>query len=171
MSGVLDVGPYKGYCGRAELDPDASVFHGEVTYTKDVITFVARDPVDLLTAFQESIDDYLDFCNERGEEPEKPFSGRFLVRTTPQLHRELMSKATQQGTSLNQLVVSVLADATSPAIVPYTQHTMTFKLKSPVFTDDLLRCSQQQTPYPTLPPKAISTRPVHLEGQLTGTNG
>ncbi len=116
LSGVLNVGPYKGYYGRAEYDPEAKVFHGEVTDTKDVITFVAPDPTGLVNAFMESVDDYLAFCKERGEEPEKPFSGKFLVRITPTLHRQLSVLAGHRGMSLNQLAVEALAMAISSGI-------------------------------------------------------
>lgn len=109
LNGVLNIGPYKGYWGRAEYDSEASVFHGEVIDTKDVITFAAPNPTALVDAFRESIDDYLAFCAERGEEPDKPYSGRFLVRTPPELHRQLANKALRSDISLNQLVVDVLA--------------------------------------------------------------
>ncbi|MFL5562032.1 MAG: type II toxin-antitoxin system HicB family antitoxin [Gemmatimonadaceae bacterium] len=49
-------------------------------------------------------------CGERGEEPDKPYSGRFLVRIDPQLHRELAVAAARQGNSLNAFVASALKD-------------------------------------------------------------
>lgn len=68
-------GPYQGYVGRAEYDADAGVFHGTVLGTRDVITFAGRDLSDLAVAFQESVDDYLDLCRQRGECPDKSLSG------------------------------------------------------------------------------------------------
>jgi predicted HicB family RNase H-like nuclease len=44
---------------------------------------------ELKTSFEDSIDDYLEFCEERGEEPDKPFSGKFVLRIDPVLHRRL----------------------------------------------------------------------------------
>ncbi len=40
-------------------------------------------------AFHDSVDDYLTFCAERGEEPEKPYSGKFVVRVEPELHKNI----------------------------------------------------------------------------------
>jgi predicted HicB family RNase H-like nuclease len=63
---------YQGYTGEVEFDDGASIFHGRVTNTRDVITFQAHSVSVLETAFRDSIDDYLSFCRERGEEPDKP---------------------------------------------------------------------------------------------------
>lgn len=80
---------YKGYLGRVTLDDESNIFHGEVLGIRDVITFQGKSVEELRQAFKESVDDYLDFCNERGEKPEKPFSGRFVARIDPRLHREI----------------------------------------------------------------------------------
>jgi predicted HicB family RNase H-like nuclease len=63
---------YKGYVGKVAVDLEAGILHGEVANTRDVITFQASSVDNLKRAFEESIDDYLDFCKERSEEPEKP---------------------------------------------------------------------------------------------------
>jgi len=59
---VYFCGPYKGYCGKAEYDHDAEIFHGEVIGTRDVVTFQGKSPSGLQIAFRESVDDYLEFC-------------------------------------------------------------------------------------------------------------
>lgn len=56
------------------------MFHGEVIDLRDVITFQGTSVEELERAFQDSVDDYLEFCEERGEEPDKPFSGRLMLR-------------------------------------------------------------------------------------------
>lgn len=101
---VYQCGPYKGYFGRAEYDADADLFHGEVAGTRDVITFQGRTPGELGSAFQESVDDYLSFCAEREEAPEKAFSGKFVARISPEVHRKISLLAEQAGKSLNQFV-------------------------------------------------------------------
>jgi predicted HicB family RNase H-like nuclease len=55
-----------------EYDEDAEHFHGEVMNTRDVITFQGRSVDELEAALAESVEDYLAFCRERGEKPEKP---------------------------------------------------------------------------------------------------
>ncbi|MCB1054322.1 MAG: type II toxin-antitoxin system HicB family antitoxin [Acidobacteria bacterium] len=99
---------YKGYKGHVELDPEVGIFHGEVIDTRDVITFQGRSVEEIEAAFRESIDDYLEFCAERGERPDKPFSGRLMLRLSPNLHRDLYSAARQAGKSLNQLIAERL---------------------------------------------------------------
>jgi predicted HicB family RNase H-like nuclease len=66
---------YKGYIGQVAFDDEASIFHGKVINTRDVITFQGKSVAELKKAFRDSVDDYLAFCSERGEEPDKPFSG------------------------------------------------------------------------------------------------
>lgn len=80
---------YKGYSGRVEYDPEAHIFHGEVIDTRDAITFQGETVDEIETAFRESIEDYLDFCDQRGEAPDKPFSGRFVVRIPTELHHKV----------------------------------------------------------------------------------
>ena len=102
---------YKGYVARVELDEDAAIFHGEVINTRDVITFQGESVAELQTAMQDSVEDYLEFCAERGEKPEKPFSGKFLVRIDPDLHQRVFLAAKKMGKSLNQFVADELDHA------------------------------------------------------------
>ncbi len=99
---------YKGYTGHVEFDDDAGLFHGEVLDTRDVITFQGISVEQLEQAFRESIDDYLEFCRERGEEPDRPFSGRLMLRLPPDLHRNLFIQARRAGMSLNQWITDNL---------------------------------------------------------------
>lgn len=99
---------YKGYEGIVAYDEDAEIFNGEVVNLQDVITFQGGSVSELKKALAESVEDYLAFCRERGEEPEKPYSGQFLVRAEPRLHRELVAAARRAGVSLNNLVTTTL---------------------------------------------------------------
>ena len=102
---------YKGYTGRVEFDDEAGLFHGEVLGLRDVVTFQGRSVEALEQAFRDSVDDYLAFCEERGEEPDRPFSGRLMVRLPPELHREVYLRARKEGQSLNQWIADRLAKA------------------------------------------------------------
>lgn len=102
---------YKGYTGRVEFDDEAGLFHGEVIDLRDVVTFQGKSVEELETAFRESVDDYLEFCEERGEEPDKPFSGRLMLRLPPHLHREVYARARLEGKSLNQWIAEKLEQA------------------------------------------------------------
>jgi predicted HicB family RNase H-like nuclease len=93
---------YKGYAGHAEYDDEAGIFHGEVLDLRDVITFQGKSVDEIEQAFRESIDDYLEFCEQRGEAPDKAFSGRLMLRLSPKLHRKVYVRALREGKSLNQ---------------------------------------------------------------------
>lgn len=105
---------YKGYTAKVEFDDEAGLFHGHVLHTRDVITFQGKSVDELRLAFKDSVDDYLDFCASRGEQPEKPFSGRFLVRIDPELHRRIAIAASIGGDSLNTWVSKCFQRVLSP---------------------------------------------------------
>ncbi len=102
---------YKGYLATVEYDDEAEIFHGEVVNTRAVITFQGRSVSELRRELEQSIADYLDWCLERGKEPEKPYSGRLLVRATPTLHRAVATAAARNRQSLNAWVTRALEQA------------------------------------------------------------
>jgi len=102
---------YKGYTGHVEYDDEAGIFHGEVLDTRDVITFQGMTVDEIEDAFRASVDDYLEFCQERGEEPDKPFSGKLVLRMSPELHHKVFIKATKSGKSLNRWISDTLESA------------------------------------------------------------
>lgn len=115
---VYACGPYKDYCGRAEYDDESGTFHGEIVGTRDVVTFSGASLQELGPAFQASVDDYLAFCEQLGEAPEKPFSGKFVTRLEPELHRKVSLMAHAAGKSLNQFVCDCLEAMTASAPMP-----------------------------------------------------
>jgi predicted HicB family RNase H-like nuclease len=104
---------YKGYTGVTELDTDAGVIFGHVIGLRDVITFQGTTVEEVVKEFHESIDAYLEFCASRGEAPEKPYSGQFVLRIDPTLHRAIAHAAETKGTSLNTLIESNLRESFS----------------------------------------------------------
>ena len=102
---------YQGYIGKVEFDAEAGVFHGDVINTRDVITFQGESVAELKQAFRDSVDDYLAFCQDRGEAPDKPFSGQFMTRIPPELHRRVSEAAAVAGKSLNGWVTEQLETA------------------------------------------------------------
>ncbi len=99
---------YKGYTAHIEFDDEAGFFHGEVIDTKDVITFQGTSVKELKNAFRDSVDDYLEFCKLRCEEPDKPFSGKFVLRLPKSLHRKIYIRALKNGQSLNNFITQSL---------------------------------------------------------------
>ena len=104
---------YKGYSGKVEYDDDAEIFHGEVIGLREVITFQGKTVDEIKQAFRGSVDDYLEFCAQLGQAPEKPFTGKFMLRLTPELHRKVFVAAKQSGESINGWVVDQLQHLTA----------------------------------------------------------
>ena len=102
---------HKGYEARVEFDDEAGLFHGEVMNLRDVITFQGKSVAELKRAFAGSVADYLAFCRARGEAPEKPYSGQFVVRVEPPVHRAVVNAAKRAGVSLNKWVAATLERA------------------------------------------------------------
>lgn len=101
---------YKGYIGIVNYDDEAKVFHGEVINTRDVITFQGKSVEQLEKSFRDSINDYLTWCKEDGVSPEKPYSGKFNLRISPELHKQVALAAHKMNLSLNKFVEKALVD-------------------------------------------------------------
>ena len=100
---------YKGYTGVFEYDSSIEAFHGRVVGLQDVVTFQGRSVEELKTEMAESVEDYLELCAEVGKDPERPYRGEFLVRTTPEVHRAAAVAAESEGMSLNAWVEATIA--------------------------------------------------------------
>ena len=101
---------YKGYNAVVTYDNDLGILHGEVIDTRDVITFQGRSVDEVQDAFKDSVDDYLKMCEERGKEPEKPFSGRIALRLDSETHRMIVGAARSSGKSLNTWIVDAIGN-------------------------------------------------------------
>lgn len=102
---------YKGYQAVFKYDDEAELFHGEVIGTRDVIFFEGTSVEELNKEFRFSIDDYLAMCAERGQEPDKPFSGRIPLRISPEVHRAASAIAKSEGKSLNAWLAETIERA------------------------------------------------------------
>ncbi len=101
---------YKGYIGKVEYDDENHVFTGNVINIRSVITFQGKTVDEIENEFRASVDDYLDWCKEDGIEPDKPYSGKFNVRFTPELHQQAAVGARILGMSLNSFVEKSVVD-------------------------------------------------------------
>ncbi len=100
---------YKNYEAAVRYDEEAEVFYGEVINTRDVITFQGKSVEELKQEFESSVEDYLEFCRQRGEEPDKPFSGDVVLHISPELHHRLYTKAKRNSKTLKLLLQEDLA--------------------------------------------------------------
>ncbi len=104
---------YKEYEAVVEYDDQDKLFVGKVINTRDVIAFDGLSVDELEASFHAAVDDYLQDCARLGKDPDKPFSGRFNLRIAPELHRQVVIRAEQEGVSLNAFVEKTLAQTVS----------------------------------------------------------
>jgi predicted HicB family RNase H-like nuclease len=102
---------YKNYAGIVEYDDEGKVFTGEVIGIRTVITFEGRIPDEIEESFKQSIDMYLNMCKEDGVLPNKPDSGRFNVRISPELHHDIALQAISEHKSLNDWAIHTFESA------------------------------------------------------------
>jgi predicted HicB family RNase H-like nuclease len=95
----------QGYAaGPIDFDPEEKTFSGTVAGLRDAIHFEGRTAAELERAFRESIETYLELCAETGEQPDRPFNGKILVRTEPELYRKAVLRAAAEGMSLSRWI-------------------------------------------------------------------
>lgn len=63
---------YKGYCTKVHYSVNDGVYYGEIEYIRDLVNFESENIENVEKEFHQAVDDYIQFCNDRGEEPEKP---------------------------------------------------------------------------------------------------
>ncbi len=101
---------YKGYHGAVAFDPELDKFHGRVVNTRTVISFYGSSVEQLREEMAASVDTYLEVCEEKGIDPDRPYSGKFMVRITPELHRDMALAAASEGKSMNEWVSERLSE-------------------------------------------------------------
>ncbi|WP_406819546.1 type II toxin-antitoxin system HicB family antitoxin [Pseudomonas sp. KnCO4] len=102
---------YKGYAARIEYDERDDIFVGRVLGMRDIIGFHARSVPELHEAFRDALEDYLADCAEQGITPEKPASGKIMLRIRPEVHAAASIAARAAGKSLNQWADEVFEQA------------------------------------------------------------
>ncbi len=108
---------YKGYTGvLTDFEPETGTISGHVVGLQGGITFQSESGEGLVLEFHESVDVYLEWCEERGVAPEKPYSGKFLARMSRSLHKSAALKAAESGVSLNELVQDAVRAVVAPRI-------------------------------------------------------
>lgn len=102
---------YKGYAARIEYSDEDGCFIGHIAGIKDVVGFHGESVQELRAAFEEAVDDYLAACEKSGRAPQKPYSGRLMLRVPPEVHARAAMMAEAHGMSLNQWAAEVLSRA------------------------------------------------------------
>ncbi len=101
---------YRGYVAKVEYDDSVRLLHGSVLGSGGypVANCEAADVDTLRMEFHRSVDEYLAVCEERGLQPQPPFSGKLNVRLGPELHSRVAALAAQEGVSINSWIKETL---------------------------------------------------------------
>ena len=102
---------HKGYTARVEFDERDNIFVGRVLGIRNMISFHGETVAELRHEFEVAVEDYLRDCKERGLKPEKPASGKLLLRVPPEVHGAALVAAKAAGKSLNQWATELLQEA------------------------------------------------------------
>jgi len=102
---------YRGYSANMEFDPDDNILVGRVLDIDDIISFHGDSIASFTAAFHEAVDDYVAACESLGQAPEKPASGRLMLRVSPVVHAAALKAAAHTGQSLNRWAEGVLKQA------------------------------------------------------------
>mgnify|MGYP000985862434 FL=1 len=102
---------YRGYVASMTFDAEDKVIVGRVLDVEDVITFHGESVADFEANFHMVIDDYIAACESLGGVPEKPASGKLMLRVAPGVHAAALKAAARRGISLNKWAEAVLSVA------------------------------------------------------------
>lgn len=114
MSNVMT---YKGYTASMVFDAEDKVIVGRVQDIDDIIAFHGESVAEFESNFHAAIDDYLAASLELGSAPERPASGKVMLRIAPEVHAAALKAAARSGTSLNKWAESALGKAARKAPV------------------------------------------------------
>ena len=104
---------HQGYAARIEYSDEDELLVGRVIGIRDLITFHGESLDEIRRAFHEAVDFYLETCAERGEQPNKPYSGKLMVRMPVETHAAVATMAEANSKSINQWIVETLEHATA----------------------------------------------------------
>lgn len=110
---------YKGYYGSIEYSEDDLTFYGKLEFIRALVSYEGESAKVIKTAFEQSVDDYLDMCEHEGITPEKPFKGSFNIRIGEGLHEMASIAAINRNISLNELVKIALSHEIEGNAVKY----------------------------------------------------
>ena len=100
------------YTYRITWSPDDKEYVG-LCVEFPSLSWLAESPETALTGIRNVVSEVVKEMNSREESPPLPisskkFSGKFIVRIPPDVHRKLAIQAAEQGISLNRLISAKL---------------------------------------------------------------
>ena len=102
---------YKGYTASMVFDAEDKIIVGRIMDVDDIISFHGESVAEFESNFHAAIEDYLAASKELGTAPEKPASGKVMLRIAPEIHAAALKAAALHGTSLNKWAEGALGRA------------------------------------------------------------
>lgn len=102
---------YKGYTTSMTFDVDDKIIVGRVLDVDDIITFHGESVAEFEAAFHAAVEGYVAACEQMGSAPEKPASGKLMLRIAPNVHAAALKAASRSGVSLNKWAEQALGTA------------------------------------------------------------
>jgi predicted HicB family RNase H-like nuclease len=102
---------YKGYTASMVFDAEDKIITGRVLEIDDIISFHGTSVAEFEANFHAVLDDYAAACAQLGSMPEKPASGKLMLRIAPEVHAAAVKAAARSGTSLNKWAEGALGKA------------------------------------------------------------
>lgn len=102
---------HKGYTARIEYDERDDILVGRILGLRSIVSFHGKTVRELRKEFAAAIQDFLNDCEAQGIAPEKPASGKLLLRIPSEMHSKALVKAQSSGKSLNQWATDALERA------------------------------------------------------------
>ncbi len=97
-----------GYKAKIEYDPERDQLRGEIIGLNGSADFYGKSLASLRKEFKNSLKVFLQVCEEEGINPRKEYSGKFNLRISSKLHREIAARAIATDKSINQWVSETL---------------------------------------------------------------
>ncbi len=108
MKNVMQFGEYEAVIS---FDPEISMFRGEFIGLNGGADFYADSIQKLRKEGEISLKVFLDFAKEKNITPKKRFSGQFVLRLNPEIHKKYALLAKSNNLSLNQILARTLEEA------------------------------------------------------------
>lgn len=99
---------YKGYSALVRYSEDDDCLIGRILGINDIVSFEADSVKQIRAEFEFALNDYIKMCGEMGKEPDRPYSGKLVVRLPGELHKQLAVKAEAEGMSINDAIVAAV---------------------------------------------------------------
>lgn len=109
---------HKGFYGAVFFNPEDECLYGNIAGITDIVSYEGNDAKEIVIAFREAVDDYIETCKAVGKKPIKSASGSFNVRIGSDAHIKAIVKAQIENKTLNQVVKEAIEKEVGDVSLP-----------------------------------------------------